>query len=80
MRFLVKMDDKIFNFGDLVKLSAYGETVFKFNAVGKRYLGQNGIIVSEVMEKLNMTGYKVKFAGESVVFLGIDEITLVKEC
>jgi hypothetical protein len=70
------MDDTIFNFGDLVKLSAYGETVFKFNPVGKRYLGQ----MSEVMEKLNMTGYKVKFAAESVVFLGIDEITLVKEC
>tara|TARA_R100000278_G_scaffold77217_1_gene60058 strand:- start:284 stop:508 length:225 start_codon:yes stop_codon:yes gene_type:complete len=74
------MDDKIFNFGDLVKLSPWGEATFANNPVGQRYLGQNGIIVSEVMEKLNMTGYKVKFAAESTVFLGIDEITLVKGC
>ena len=76
----MKIDDKIFNYGDLVKLSLYGETVFEFNPVGKRFLGKNGIIVSELIEKLNMIGYKVKFAEESAVFLGIDEITLVKEC
>jgi hypothetical protein len=74
------MDGKIFNFGDLVKLSPWGESTLGKNPVGCRYVGQNGIIVSEIMEKLNMSGYKVKFANESPVFLGIDEITLVKEC
>ena len=72
------MDDRIFNFGDLVKLSPWGEATFANNPVGRRYMGKNGIIVSEVMEKLNMTGYKVRFAEESTVFLGIDELTLVK--
>lgn len=73
------MDKNIFNFGDLVKLSSWGESTLGQNPVGKRYVGQNGIIVSEIMEKLNMVGYKVRFANESPVFLGIDEITLVKE-
>jgi hypothetical protein len=73
------MSDKIFSFGSLVKLSPWGEATFANNPVGRRYLGKNGIIVSEVMEKLNMIGYKVKFAEESSIFLGIDEITLVKE-
>jgi hypothetical protein len=73
------MSDKLFNFGSLVKLSPWGEATFANNPVGKRYLGKNGIIVSDIMEKLNMIGYKVKFAEESAVFLGIDEITLVKE-
>lgn len=74
------MDDKMFNFGDLVKLSPWGEANFANNPVGRRYVGKNGIIVSDIMEKLNMTGYKVRFAAESTVFLGIDELTLVKEC
>jgi hypothetical protein len=74
-----KMDNKIFNFGDLVKLSPWGESTLGQNPVGRRYVGQNGIIVSDIMEKLNMSGYKVRFANESPVFLGIDEITLVKE-
>ena len=73
------MSDKFFNFGSLVKLSPWGEATFANNPVGKRYLGKNGIIVSDIMEKLNMIGYKVKFAEESAIFLGIDEITLVKE-
>ena len=73
------MDSKIFNFGDLVKLSPWGESTLGQNPVGRRYVGQNGIIVSEIMEKLNMAGYKVRFANESPIFLGIDEITLVKE-
>ena len=73
------MSDKLFNFGSLVKLSPWGEATFANNPVGKRYLGKNGIIVSDIMEKLNMIGYKVKFAEESAVFLSIDEITLVKE-
>jgi hypothetical protein len=76
----MKMDENIFNFGDLVKLSTWGEATFANNPVGRRYMGKNGIIVSDIMDKLNMIGYKVKFAGESVVFLGVDEITLVKEC
>ena len=73
------MSNKFFNFGSLVKLSPWGEATFANNPVGKRYLGKNGIIVSDIMEKLNMIGYKVKFAEESAVFLSIDEITLVKE-
>jgi hypothetical protein len=73
------MDKNIFNFGDLVKLSPWGESTLGQNPIGRRYVGQNGIIVSEIMEKLNMVGYTVRFANESPVFLGIDEITLVKE-
>jgi len=73
------MDKNIFNFGDLVRLSSWGELTLGQNPVGKRYVGQNGIIVSDIMEKLNMVGYKVRFANESPVFLGIDEIILVKE-
>ena len=73
------MSDRVFSFGSLVKLSTWGEATFANNPVGKRYVGKNGIIVSDIMEKLNMIGYKVKFAEESAVFLSIDEITLVKE-
>tara|TARA_Y100001938_G_scaffold91444_1_gene125446 strand:+ start:1235 stop:1459 length:225 start_codon:yes stop_codon:yes gene_type:complete len=73
------MDDKIFNFGDLVKLSPYGEAVFENNPVGRRFLGKNGIIVSEIREKINMVGYNVKFAEEDIVFLGIDEIMRIRE-
>jgi len=77
---LPTMSGKIFNFGDLVKLSPWGESTLGQNPVGRRFVGRNGIIVSGIMEKLNMAGYKVKFANETPVFLGIDEITLVKEC
>jgi hypothetical protein len=72
------MDDKIFNFGDLVKLSTYGESILGHNLVGQRLMGKNGIIVSELWEKLSSPGYEVRFANEDKVFLSIDEIIDVK--
>ena len=73
------MDDKIFNFGDLVKLSTYGKGTLGNNEVGRRLIGKNGIIVSDLMEKINMSGYEVLFVNEEKIFLSIDELTRVKQ-
>jgi hypothetical protein len=73
------MDDKIFNFGDLVKLSTHGEATLGKNEVGRRLMNQNGIIVSDLVEKINMIGYEVLFATEDKIFLSIDEIARVKQ-
>ena len=49
------MDDNIFNYGDLVRLSHYGEVTFGRNPVGVRFVGKNGFIVSEIMKNLTIS-------------------------
>jgi len=73
------MGDKIFNFGDLVKLSTYGKETLGQNGFGRRLMNQNGIIVSDLVEKINMMGYEVLFATEDKIFLSIDELARVKQ-
>jgi|TARA_R110002012_G_scaffold319946_1_gene541894 hypothetical protein len=72
------MDNSIFNLGDLVKLSPYGEATLGTNPVGERLMGKNGFIISQLTEKIGLVGYHVRFVNEDPIFLSVDELTLIK--